>query len=70
MDHVRDDLSAYLDGALASAERAVVDAHLAGCATCRGAAAELRLTARLIAAVPLPLPSRRLVPALAPRFAW
>lgn len=68
--HVRDDLSAYLDDALAPAERAAVAAHLSGCALCRGAAAELRATAQLIAALPLPVPSRRLVPALAPRYAW
>jgi len=52
--HVRDDLSAYLDG----------------CAACRAAAAELTATARVIAAMPLPAPSRRLVPSVAPRFAW
>jgi len=68
--HVRDDLSAYLDGALSPAERALVQGHLDGCAACRAAAAELAATARLIAALPLPGPSRRLVPTLAPRFAW
>lgn len=68
--HVRADLSAYLDGALAPTERAAVAAHLSGCALCRSAAAELRATAQLIAALPLPVPSRRLVPALAPRYAW
>lgn len=68
--HVRDDLSAYLDGALAPAERAALAAHLSDCAPCRSAAAELRATAQLIAALPLPAPSRRLVPALAPRYAW
>ena len=68
--HVRDDLSAYLDGALSPAERALVQGHLDGCSACRAAAAELAETARLIAALPLPAPSRRLVPSLAPRFAW
>lgn len=68
--HVRDDLSAYLDGALSTAERALVQGHLDGCAACRAAFAELRATARVIAVLPLPAPSRRLVPSLAPRFAW
>lgn len=68
--HVRDDLSAYLDGALPPAERAVVQAHLDACPACRAAHAELRATARVIAAMPLLKPARRLVPALGPRFAW
>lgn len=68
--HVRDDLSAYLDGALSTAERAVVQGHLDGCGACRAAFAELRATARVIAVLPLPAPSRRLVPSLAPRLAW
>lgn len=70
MEHVRDDLSAYLDGALEPAERALVQAHLDGCPACRAAAAELAAAARVIAALPPPAPSRRLVPSLAPRFAW
>lgn len=68
--HVRDDLSAYLDGALSPAGRALVQGHLDGCAACRAAAAELAATARLISALPLPAPSRRLIPTLAPGFAW
>jgi len=68
--HVREDLSAYLDGALAPADRALVRDHLAACAACRAAAAELSATARLIAALPRPDPSRRLVPSLETRFAW
>lgn len=68
--HVRDDLSAYLDGALPPAERALVQGHLDGCAACRTAVAELTATARVIAALPLAAPSRRLVPSLAPRLAW
>lgn len=70
MEHVRDDLSAYLDGALTAAERSAVDAHLAACPPCRTSLAELRSTARLIAALPAAAPSRRLVPALAPRANW
>ena len=68
--HVRDDLSAYLDGELSTAERALVQSHLDGCAACRAGVAELTATARVIAALPLPAPSRRLVPSVAPRFAW
>lgn len=70
MEHVRSDLSAYLDRALAPARRSEVDAHLRACAACEGSLAELRSTARLIAAVPAAVPSRRLVPALAPRANW
>lgn len=70
MEHVRSDLSAYLDGALAPARRSEVDAHLGVCAACRGSLAELRSAVRLIAAVPAAVPSRRLVPDLAPRPTW
>jgi hypothetical protein len=70
MEHVRADLSAYLDGALAAARRSEVDAHLATCPSCRASLAELRSTALLIGALPAALPSRNLVPALAPRMNW
>lgn len=70
MEHVRSDLSAYLDGALAPARRSEVDAHLRACAACQGSLAELRSAARLIAAMPAAAPSRRLVPDLAPRPNW
>lgn len=70
MEHVRDDLSAYLDGALTPARRATVEGHLGGCAGCRAALGELRTTAKLISALPAPAPSRRLVPALAPARNW
>jgi hypothetical protein len=60
--HPFGDLSAYLDGALSSEARASVQAHLDTCALCRTRLAELRGTARLIAALPMPLPSRSLVP--------
>lgn len=70
MEHVRDELSAYLDGALVPARRTDVEVHLRTCDLCRASLAELRSTARLIAALPAALPSRRLVPSLAPRANW
>jgi hypothetical protein len=60
--HPFGDLSAYLDEALSSEARARVKAHLDTCALCRTRLAELRGTARLIAALPMPVPSRSLVP--------
>jgi len=60
--HPFGDLSAYLDNALSSEARASVQAHLDTCALCRTRLAELRGTARLIAALPMPMPSRSLVP--------
>jgi len=60
--HPFGDLSAYLDEALSSEARASVQAHLDTCALCRTRLAELRGTARLIAALPSPVPSRSLVP--------
>jgi anti-sigma factor RsiW len=63
-------LSAYLDGALAPAERTALDAHLDGCAGCRARLAELRATASLIGSLPDLAPTRRLVPRVAPAPAW
>jgi hypothetical protein len=60
--HPFGDLSAYMDGALSPEARASVQAHLDTCALCRTRLAELRGTARLIAALPTPVPSRSLVP--------
>jgi hypothetical protein len=60
--HPFGDLSAYLDEALSSEARASVQAHLDMCALCRTRLADLRGTARLIAALPAPVPSRSLVP--------
>ena len=56
------DLNAYIDGALDPQARADVDAHLASCGECRTHVAELRATARLIAALPSPAPTRSLLP--------
>ena len=55
-------LSAYLDEALAPAERAAVAAHLDGCARCRAQLADLQATSRLIGALPQLAPRRSLVP--------
>ena len=60
--HPFGDLSAYLDGALSPEARTSVQAHLDTCALCRTRLAELRGTARLIASLPMPVPSRSLVP--------
>jgi anti-sigma factor RsiW len=66
--HPFGDLSAYLDGALSAEARASVQAHLDTCALCRTRLAELRGTARLIAALPNPVPSRSLVPRVSVPF--
>src|SRR5258706_10211500 len=67
---VERDLSAYLDGELAPAERALVDTHLAGCRPCAGRLSELRATASLIRALPSARPSRSLVPRVGGTWAW
>jgi anti-sigma factor RsiW len=56
------DLSAYLDGALDHQARVSVESHLVGCPLCRTRLGELRATARLLAALPVPAPARSLVP--------
>jgi anti-sigma factor RsiW len=66
--HPFGDLSAYLDNALSSEARASVQAHLDTCALCRTRLAELRGTAQLIAALPMPVPSRSLVPRVSVPF--
>ncbi len=66
--HPFGDLSAYLDEALSSEAQASVQAHLDTCALCRSRLAELRGTARLIAALPNPVPSRSLVPRVSVPF--
>lgn len=68
--HVRHDLSAYLDDALPTDRAGAVRLHVADCGSCRSDLAQLRETARLLAALPALAPSRRLVPSLAPRFNW
>ena len=62
------ELSAYQDSALDAPARARLAAHLASCQMCQERLAELRGTARLIAALPDPLPGRSLVPRVAVPF--
>jgi anti-sigma factor RsiW len=69
-EHPRGQLSAYLDGALAAPERLAVEGHLGSCADCRARLGDLRATAALIARLPDPMPSRRLVPRLAAPPIW
>jgi anti-sigma factor RsiW len=66
--HPFGDLSAYLDSALSAEARTSVQAHLDTCAPCRTRLAELRGTARLIAGLPMPVPSRSLVPRVSVPF--
>lgn len=68
--HVDSELSAYLDGELAPAERTRVDAHLAGCERCSRRLAELRATASLVSALPAPRLSRSLVPRVTRPWRW
>jgi anti-sigma factor RsiW len=67
--HPHAELSAYIDKALDPAAQAAVDGHLVACALCRAHVAQLRATASFVRALPDPVPSRRLVPRLAPP-AW
>jgi anti-sigma factor RsiW len=54
--HVGDDLTALLDGALPAARQAQVEAHLAGCAACRGERDRIARALSAIAALPAPPP--------------
>ena len=51
-DAVRDLLDEYLDGELATADRAAVEEHLGSCASCRAEWEALRRTAELVASLP------------------
>lgn len=62
MQHPHAELSAYIDDALAPADRAGLDGHLDACAACRGHVAQLRATAAFVRGLPDPVPSRSLVP--------
>ena len=69
-EHPETLLSAYLDDALAPAERTSVAAHLDGCARCRGRLAELRATSRLLATLPELAPTRSLRPRVQQGWLW
>lgn len=57
----QDVLSSALDGELAPAERAELDAHLAGCEGCRGWLEQAERVQRATFQVPQPDNSRRLI---------
>jgi Putative zinc-finger len=50
----REQLSAYIDGELSSAERAELERHVPGCPECQEALGELRRVHDLLAALPMP----------------
>ena len=52
-------LNEYVDGTLPAAERALVAAHVAGCAGCRAAVAELQALLAAAGALPKSIPPRR-----------
>jgi len=54
MTHPTDDLTALLDGALAPARRAEVEAHLHACGACRAERARLAGALALLSALPPP----------------
>lgn len=54
--HERERLSAYLDGELATGERALVEAHLGTCAECNAFLAQLAAAGRAAAALPVEPP--------------
>ena len=56
MRHVLDDLTAYLDGALAPERRAELEGHLATCRECRAERDRLAATLTALAAAPAPPP--------------
>lgn len=62
-EYRQEQLSAALDGALAADEQAALDAHLAGCESCRSELEELRQVRALLRALPEPaLPRSFLLP--------
>jgi len=67
--HMEATLNEYVDGTLAARARATVEAHLAGCAGCRTAVAELRALVAGAAALPKTVePSRDLWATIEPRI--
>src|SRR6185312_17309916 len=62
-EYRQEQLSAALDGMLAPEEQTALDAHLAGCETCRRELEELRQVRMLLRALPEPaLPRSFLLP--------
>jgi anti-sigma factor RsiW len=57
-EHVREQLSDYMDGLLSSDEREVVRLHLEGCIECRADYVELRATQKLMQNLPLAMAPR------------
>lgn len=64
---IRERLPELLHGALTAAERARVDAHVAGCATCAEELALLRTARRVLSAVPVAAPATASIVAALPR---
>ena len=58
-DQWTDRLSQYVDAELPAGERAALEAHLADCAACRTAVAELRRVVAQARALPQRPPARR-----------
>jgi hypothetical protein len=56
--HIREELSAYIDGALGAAEHEAVRSHIEGCTLCRVEYEELSATRNLMRSVPLIAPPR------------
>ena len=63
-ERIEELLSAYLEGDLAAAEKAEVEAHLSGCAECSGLAALMREALAAAAAFPEVEPSPQLLAGL------
>ncbi len=57
--HMETNLNEYVDGTLAARDRAAVEAHLADCAACRAAVAELRSLSAAAASLPKSIEPRR-----------
>ncbi|MEK7744013.1 MAG: zf-HC2 domain-containing protein, partial [Elusimicrobiota bacterium] len=58
MEHPKDSLSPYLDGALSEEERGRVDEHLRACADCAAHLEGLRSVSKLVSSLPKkPLPT-------------
>jgi anti-sigma factor RsiW len=67
-DQITDRLSEYLDDELPSADRAEVDAHLAGCAECRSVLRDLRSIVAAAERLPAVPPERELWDGVARRI--